>query len=302
MKEYWRAFTSNPVAVKELRARMRGRRAFVYLTIYLTAMALLVGLAFLAVVAAYGGTDLGTPRSLGQTTMALVLAVQMLMIGTLAPALSAGSIVGEKERKSYELLRTTLLSAHAYVFGKLLSSMSFLTLLTLAAVPLQSIALFLGGVGLAEIVVAQVALLSAALCYSTFGLYASARERSTVLATVVAFGVLMAINIFVPGLILMLTGFSDLPIFEEIASAGPIVLGAVILPVNVIASLSLPFSLFASAALLEYEQTFFLYSTTISGTAVTFISPWLSMVVAYLAISVGLYFATVRRVRAIPDE
>ena len=115
----------NPVVLKELRGRMRGARAFVVLTIYLALLGAFASLIYVAVsessTRTSGQANVG---EIGRTLFGGIVAIEMLLVSFIAPAFTAGSISGEREHQTYDLLRTTLLPSRALVLGKLLSSMA----------------------------------------------------------------------------------------------------------------------------------------------------------------------------------
>ncbi|HFE67193.1 MAG TPA: hypothetical protein ENJ93_08015, partial [Chloroflexi bacterium] len=100
----------NPVTVKELRSRMRGRKAFVVLTVYLLVMSLFILLIYAAFSA--GSNDPFGPnaRDVGKAIFAAIVGVQAFLVVFVGPAYTASAISGEKERQTYDLLRTTLLT------------------------------------------------------------------------------------------------------------------------------------------------------------------------------------------------
>ncbi|MFN8375727.1 MAG: hypothetical protein U0694_23005 [Anaerolineae bacterium] len=78
---------------------------------------------------------------MGRLLFAGIVGIELLLIIFIAPSFTAGSITGERERKTYDLLQTTLMSSPMFVIGKLESALSYVLLLLLSAIPLQSIAL-----------------------------------------------------------------------------------------------------------------------------------------------------------------
>jgi hypothetical protein len=126
-------------------------------------------------------------RQAGRIIFGAVLGIQALLVVFIGPSFTAGAITGEKERQTYGLLRTTLLSASAFVTGKLVSALSYVLLLILAAVPLQSIAFLLGGVSPLEFVVGGALLLVSAVTFALVGLFFSSLLRSTLAASVATF-------------------------------------------------------------------------------------------------------------------
>src|SRR5512145_2826562 len=134
-----RLLSDNPVALKELRGRMRGARAFIVLTIYLLMLSTFASLMYVAVaessVSVSGQVNIG---EIGRTLSGGIVAIEMVLVAFIAPAFTAGAISGEREHQTLDLLRTTLLSPYLLVLGKLLSSMLYVVLLLLAVIPLQS--------------------------------------------------------------------------------------------------------------------------------------------------------------------
>src|SRR6185369_5430589 len=103
-----------------------------------------------------------------------IVGVELFLVTFIAPTFTAGAISGERERQTYDLLRTTLLPASRLVIGKLISALSYVFLLLLAAIPLQSIAFLFGGVTELEVVLSFVILFITALALGSVGIYFSA--------------------------------------------------------------------------------------------------------------------------------
>ena len=99
---------------------MRGRRAFVILTIHVLVMSAFVTLLYTIYAAsannAYSGID---RQMLGKIVFGGVVGMELLLVCFITPAFTVGAVSGERERQTYDLLRTTLLSSSALVLGKL---------------------------------------------------------------------------------------------------------------------------------------------------------------------------------------
>ena len=112
------------VGVKELRGRMRGRRAFVILTLYLL---LLGGFAWMyelilaaKVAVGVGGSAAYASALIGQEIFGGLLMLITLLVVFLAPSFTAGAISLEREKQTLDMLVTTPISSLAIVIGKLL--------------------------------------------------------------------------------------------------------------------------------------------------------------------------------------
>jgi ABC-type transport system involved in multi-copper enzyme maturation permease subunit len=296
-----RNLIKNPVAVKELRSRMRGRRAFVVLTVYLLLMSLFIFLVYLVYAAAARNTFGPSSRQAGKAVFGAVLAVEIFLVLFVGPAFTSGAISGEKERRTYDLLRTTLLPARALVSGKLLSALSYVFLLILVSLPLQSIAFLLGGVSPAEVVVSQLLIIVSAVAFALIGLFFSSLMRSTLIATIATFAAAMFLTFGVP----MIAGIAASvigPLFFGAPSSGWLVQALLIYAGLLLSATNLPAAIIVSEVILLEENAFLFFSQTLDGHSVTLMSPWFVYILIYMLLSVLLYWATVRRVRRVPKK
>lgn len=183
------------VGVKELRGRMRGRRAFTILTIYLV---LLAGFAWMYTLilerqfsSGFGGSAAYASAAIGQEVFAGLILLETLLVVLLAPASTAGAISLEREKQTLDLLVTTPISSLAIVIGKLLSALTYVFILIAASIPLTSMVFVFGGVAPDDLVRAYIVLLATAVGLGAFGLFCSSLVKRTQAATVITtFGVI----------------------------------------------------------------------------------------------------------------
>ena len=182
------------VGVKELRGRMRGRRAFVILTIYLL---LLGGFAWMVELimernASGFGSSTYAGASIGQGIFAALLMLETLQVAFLAPSATAGAISLEREKQTLELLVATPISSIAIVLGKLLSALVYVWLLIAASIPLTAAVFVYGGVAPDDVLRGYIVLIVTALGLGSFGLFCSSLVKRTQAATAITiFGVLV---------------------------------------------------------------------------------------------------------------
>jgi ABC-type transport system involved in multi-copper enzyme maturation permease subunit len=194
------------IMVKELRSRMRGRRAFVVLTVYLGVLALIAYGTYTVVspmVRVGPGMDafgLGMPATdasarIGQAIFTVLSLFQLLLVCFIAPAFTAGAISLEREKLTLDLLISTPLRPGAIVVGKLLAALAFVFLMILAAIPLSALVLMYGGAGVEDIIRQQIVLLVTALGLGTVGVFWSALLKRTQAATVLTYCTMLALTI-----------------------------------------------------------------------------------------------------------
>lgn len=293
---------SNPVTMKELRSRMRGRRAFAVLTLYLIILAAALIFVYLIYLSSAGVPSSTLARSAGKGIFAAILGVQVILVAFIGPAFTAAAISGERERQTFDLLRTTLLSAESFVLGKLISSLSYILLLVAVSIPLQSLAFLLGGLSGVELVLSQVLVLVAAVTYALYGLWCSAAMRSTLTATVATFAGTLFITFGIPMLALVgLFFFGTINAGSTLTPADPTLEIVLTYLGLVLAALNLPATLIVSEAFLLSEDTLLGYTHFIGTRSIWIFSPWTLFIILHLAAAVLFYVAAVRRVRRVSD-
>jgi len=194
------------IMVKELRSRMRGRRAFIVLTVYLGILALITyGVYVIVAPNAQGITGgggiggFGGPANasalIGQSIFTLLSIFQLILICFIAPAFTAGQISLEREKQTLDLLISTPMRPGAIVIGKLAAALAFVVLMIVAAIPITAIVLMYGGASVDDIVRQQLVLLATALGLGAIGLFFSALLKRTQAATVLTYITVLALTI-----------------------------------------------------------------------------------------------------------
>jgi len=270
-----RLLTANPVVAKELRGRMRGPRAFIVLTVYLLLMSSFVTLLYVVYVASTTSVYSGTNAQLiGKFVFGAVVGIELLLVCFIAPAFTAGAISGERERQTYDLLRTTLLPAHSLVLGKLASALSYILLLLIAAFPLQSLAFLLGGVAPEEVLIATGILVATAVLFGTSGIFFSALMRRTLGSTVLTYAFALMGTLGLPLILLALVPLGSL--FFNNAPPGPVTETILFYSFGALIAINPIATAVATEILLVNQQSAFYFTVPLSnGANLPFISPWL---------------------------
>ena len=177
----------NPVLSRELLVNLRSPRSFAFQFVYVCVLA--VGVYF-----AWPKTESGiTQVSSGaaQSLFDLFFFGQFFLVALVAPTFAAGTISGEKERKTYELLLASPLQPSTILVGKLLSSLTYLILLILSSLPLMILCFLLGGILLAEIVRAYLVLILGAGTFGLISVACSSYFRRTSSSLVVSYMIIL---------------------------------------------------------------------------------------------------------------
>ncbi len=195
MREFGSSVTT--IMVKELRSRMRGRRAFIVLTVYLGILALITYGVYVVVapnVGGFGG-QANASALIGQSIFIVLSIFQLILVAFIAPAFTAGQISLEREKQTLDLLISTPMRPAAIVIGKLAAALAFVVLMIVAAIPITAIVLMYGGASVDDIVRQQVVLLATALLLGAIGLFFSALLKRTQAATVLTYITMLALTV-----------------------------------------------------------------------------------------------------------
>jgi len=280
---FWR----NPVAMKDVRTRMRAGRTFILLSVHLIVLALAIGGAYLIFQSSLTQTgNLEERRIFGKSIFGLLVWIELVMVSFVAPALTSGAIASERERQTFDLLRVTLLPPGQLVLGKFLPGLGFIFLLLLSSIPMQGPANLIGGVLWQEILLAFLLLAVTAMAFTALGLLFSTLVRRTMIAatlsyaatTFLVFGIPIIALIF---LFLFGSAFADdlgqIPTRLELAM---ILFGWVLVCVTPLGAM-----IGTEVIFLDQNNLLLARISLSNGAAIMLPSPWIIYVPVYLFFS-----------------
>jgi ABC-2 type transport system permease protein len=186
------------IIVKELRGRMRGRRAFIIVTLHVL---LLAGMGWMLMrineeqtsALSYGGQVNYASASIGRGIFIGLMLLQTLMVAVLAPAATAGAISSEREHQTLELLAVTPISSLAIVLGKLVSALAWIFVLILASIPVTALVFVFGGVSPDDMLRAYIVLFATVIGLGSVGIFFSTLTRRTGASTGLTFVATLAL-------------------------------------------------------------------------------------------------------------
>ena len=181
-------FRDNPVLIRELLVNLRSPRAFVLQLVYVAILGVVVYFA-------WPGEGKLVSADLAQRLFDIFFLGQFFLVALVAPSFAAGSITGEKERKTYEMLLASPLRPSSILVGKLLSSLTYLVLLIVSSLPLMILCFLLGGILLSEIARAYLILILAAGTFGLLSLACSSYFSRTSSALVVSYLVILPLAV-----------------------------------------------------------------------------------------------------------
>lgn len=132
-----------------------------------------------------------------------VSGIEFVMLMFIMPALTAGSVSGERERQTLDLMLTTTMKPGEIVFGKLYSALTTLLLLVLSGIPVQSLVFVYGGITVPDMLLLMVCYGTVALLAGGLGVFFSSLLKRSTVATVCTYATIIivvagtyAVNVF----------------------------------------------------------------------------------------------------------
>jgi ABC-type transport system involved in multi-copper enzyme maturation permease subunit len=171
-------FFNNPIILRELIVQLRKKQSFFYLLVFLGVGSFL----FIAwwrnfISRSYIYYDYDSVSRELLISLTLVEGVILLII---SPLLSATAVNLERERETWDLLRTTPISLFSIILGKYLSSLFFVWIVSISILPIFSLSMPAGGVSPSEIMAIFCIFTEGVAIASLIGLYCSIRWKHTI--------------------------------------------------------------------------------------------------------------------------
>lgn len=186
----------NPVCIKEMKLSVRTKKTAMGLFIFNGALAVLALFAYYLMFDLTGGTSYSYVNlSVVVYLYAIIAVTEMAMIAFVIPAITAGSIAGEREKQTLEILLTTRLTPWQIVTGKLVSSISTLLLYIISSLPILCIVFSIGGVNVWDMAQIMLYVFVLAIYLGSFGILFSTIFKKSIVATVYTYGMLIVTSI-----------------------------------------------------------------------------------------------------------
>ena len=208
----YRIFRFNPcVTMNELRSRMRGARPFLVLLFYALVAAAAVLLTLIPITIERQYRFGPETYEVGRITFQVLAHTQLTLILLILPAYAAGAITMEREKRTLEMLRATLVTPPDVVSGKLLVILAFALVLLLSSLPVAAWCMLLGGIAPDELFYAYSHLFVVAVFVAALGIFFSSFLARSMGAIVLTYGTLIALSVLssmIPGIAMMILALS----------------------------------------------------------------------------------------------
>ncbi len=306
----------NPIIIREMRTRFRGRRLYIVMIAEVLLLSLLAGLIYTTIYYDYASrtyynlqyasatialTQAGP--EIGKALFAGTILLLLTIFSFIAPAFGAGAIAGEHERQTYDTLRLTALPTGQIVAGKTGSAFVLMLLFILASYPIQIVAYLFGGIELTEIIIASIGLFVTAWGLSTLGIFISTFVKRTTIAVSIAYGIVIPVIYLFPIIIIIFLENGPLdPLLNNLNTFFEIILDYFL---YFFFSLNPFFAAILTSEAASQGNGYLFFRDSSFGPInnyygqLWFVSPWLIYTVFYSFTTLILYILTIRRLNRI---
>jgi len=177
----------NPVLKKELQINVRSRRLLVMIIFFNTMLAL-IGLIILYDIICSAEIEANINYSSAITLYQLLIIIEFSLLVFVVPAVTAGSISGERERQTLDILLSSKLTSANIILGKLASSVIIMILLIISGLPVISLIFIFGGVTFTDVLIITIYLIFITFFVGVLGIASSTALKRTTSASVVTYG------------------------------------------------------------------------------------------------------------------
>lgn len=140
-----------PVFTREAATSPRRARFYVFRTVYVTALFVLMATAWLVVAGTQIIRNVGDMARFGSILFQILAPLQLALVLFLSALRSAGSVFQEKDRNTLILLLMTRMRNHELVLGKLFASLLEVFVMIAAALPVFMLIVLFGGVSFLQV-------------------------------------------------------------------------------------------------------------------------------------------------------
>ncbi|WP_317855526.1 ABC transporter permease [Chakrabartyella piscis] len=175
----------NPVLRREAITSLRGWKNFAVVMFYIGIILFGAGLFFFSTV--YNSYDYSFDPQAMTFLYVFLASIQMALVVISVPAFAAGSISGEREKQTLDLLLVTKLSPLSIVVGKMLASMAFVLLLVVSTLPVFALVFYFGSIHIGSLLLMMAFAVTTAFMLAGISVFFSCVYKRTVISIMLVY-------------------------------------------------------------------------------------------------------------------
>ena len=183
---------TNPIFKTELLRRLRSNKMVILQSMYLIVLSVALYITWSEGYNYYNNN----PFYISQRIFYALLTLLFTSVLILWPSFTCSSISSEMEKKTFDLLITSLMSPGEIVAGKLNSITVYTALLLCSSLPVSCTVFFFGGISYIDLLLAYIFILLTGILISMISLFISAKTKKTNASVGLSYGVAFVMFIF----------------------------------------------------------------------------------------------------------
>ena len=187
----------NPVLRREIQTSFRNRKVFAAIIVYVAVLMAVAGCMFWSEI--YNSYNFNFDPANINTLYVLMAVMQLFLIIIIVPAITGGSINGEKERQTFDLLLVSRMKPCSIVAGKLLAGICLMSVMIVASAPVFAVTIQFGGASAKEVILLMIYFLADTVGIGAISIFFSSLVKKTSLSAVIVYAIyaFMTVGTFV---------------------------------------------------------------------------------------------------------
>ena len=177
----------NPIVKKDLRVIARSMKIAWAIFAYEMVLAIIFFFAIYIIFDAASSYGYTSDYQEFMALFPIIAGVEFAIIALIMPIITASAISGEKEKQTFDLLMTTVMTPRAIVRGKVESAVIRMMVFIVASIPLMALSFTIGGLSWWNLVVTMIAFLIFAILTGSIGIFASTLTKKTISAIILTY-------------------------------------------------------------------------------------------------------------------
>ncbi len=194
----------NPVLRREIQTSLRNWKVYAAIVFYVVALAAVAAVVFWTEI--YNSYDFSFDPAAINALYALMAVMQLFLIIVIVPAITGGSISGERERQTFDLLLVSKMKPVSIITGKLLASIGIVLIMIIASMPVFALAIQFGGAKVLDVVLLMLYFVATAVCLGSVSILLSSVIKRSAVSMVVVY---IVCAFLIVGTVILYMLFSD---------------------------------------------------------------------------------------------
>ncbi len=172
----------NPVFRRETKTSLRNWKIFYAIAGYIFLVMIVAAIAIWQIM--YNSYSPSFNPSEMTTVYIILTVLELALVLLITPSLTAGSISGERERQTLDLLLITKVSPFSIILGKFLSGLSIIVLMIFATMPIFALIMYFGGTSIIYVIAITAYMILVCGAFGAISMYFSTIFKKTVTSMV----------------------------------------------------------------------------------------------------------------------